>query len=299
MMRNAAFYVLCLVSVLALSACRATRVTLPDTATVHPKPALTKAKKSLTPKAPTRQLPPVLGGLIQSDSWVIYKDKQQEEFVGNVSYDNGAYIFRAGYALSDRKNNTFTARQNVFLKQNNPDGTFYQAEADYARYNYNTQQGALSCAGKKQVRLTYLDENAQTVTALAQRVKIDLNQKIYVLEKDVKITRPTPQGTQVITAQKVTLKQLENYALLEGDAALTDGKRTLTADTILYDGQHNTSYAYGARPLTYGSTEQGTFAVIADKIQSDAQGHVIHLDGQVQGWLVSPQINNSDINTKF
>ena len=263
-------------------------------------PALSQAKKSLAPqKLSSRDLPATLGGLVQSDSWVIYKDKEQEEFVGNVSYDNGAYIFRADYALSDRAKHTFSARGHVFLRQNNPDSSFYQAQADRGTYNYQTQQGQLTAQGKTPVTLIYRDEKGQTTTATARKAQFDLNQKIYVLEKEVYLERPTPTGVQTMTAQKATVKQLQNYMRLEGKATLSDGKRTLAADTMIYDGQNNASYAYGDRPLLQGSSEQGTFAVIADQIQSDAEGKQIHLDGKVQGWLVSPEINDSTLNTKF
>ena len=69
----------------------------------------------------------------------------------------------------------------------------------------------------------------------------------------------------------------------------TDSQRTLEAETIVYDGAQNASYAYGARPLVHGTTEQGTFAVIADKVSADNEGNKITLDGKVQGWMVSPQ----------
>lgn len=282
------------------AACHAVKIEGPAPVTVHPKAALSQAKQSLAPKKLAfQELPATLGGLVQSDSWVIYKDKSQEEFIGHVSYDNGAYIFRSDYALSDRAKSTFSAKGNVFLRQNNPNGTFYQAQADDGFYNYHTQKGNLSARGKNPVILIFHDEKDQTTTATARKAHFDLNQKIYILEKDVHIKRETPTGIQTITAQKATVKQLQDYILLEGDATLSDGKRTLAADTMIYDGQNNASYAYGDRPLLQGISEQGTFAVIADNVQSDASGQRVDLKGKVQGWLVSPQINDTKLNTKF
>ena len=301
-MKSSSFvpFSLLLLSLFLNSACRTARLEGPAQPPIEPKPVVTQAKKSLAPKKlSANEIPSALGGLIQSDNWVIYKDKQQEEFSGHVSYDNGTYIFRADYALSDRARHTFTARGNVFLRQNNPDTSFYQARADHGSYNYKTQKGDLFGTRKKPAELVYRNEKGQLVTAFAQNIYFDLNQKIYVLEKNVRIERPTEQGTQIITAQKITLKQLQEYVLAEGEATVTDGKRTLVADTLVYDRQNNLSHAYGARPLTYGATEQGTFAVIADEITADAEGKQIHLDGQVQGWFVSPQINDSKFNEKF
>ncbi len=280
-------------------ACRTVKIETPLPPVVHPKPALVAVKKSAAPKLPTKEIPQALGGIVQSDSWVIYKDTQREEFTGHVSYDNGAYIFKADYALSERAKNKFTARGNVFLRQNNTDGTFYEAYAQRGIYNYKTQQGELCAGGKNPVKLVYQDDKKQTTTATAKQARFDLAEKIYILEGDVHGERVGEQGTQTVTAQKMTVKPQENFVQLDGDATLTDGERSLVADTIIYDGQHNASYAYGARPLVQGKTEQGTFAVIADKIQSDAQGSIIHLDGSVQGWLVSPEINENKLNSKF
>jgi len=298
MMRKILF--LTLLGCICSSACRTVTVEAPAAKTVHPKPALLQAKKSVAAKKlSNKDIPPALGGIIKSDSWVIYKDKQQEEFVGNVSYDNGAYIFRADYALSERAKNTFSARGHVFLRQNNSDKSFYEMHAARGSYNYNTQTGQLYSNAKEPVRLIYNDGKDQTVTATAKQAQFDLAARIYILSGGVHILRQTAQDTQTVTAQKATLKQFQNYALLEGNATVSDTKRTLIADTIEYDGEHNTAVAYGQRPLLQGQTEQGTFAVIADKLQSENDGQQINLSGQVQGWIVSPQINDSKINTKF
>ena len=125
-----------------LSGCKTVRAEGPTLKIPPAKPHLDQAKHSLkNKKDAAATLPPVLGGLVSSDSWVIYKDKQQEEFKGNVSYDNGVYAFRSDYALSERAQSRFSASGNVYLKQVEPNGPVYQAYADRARYNYKTQKG--------------------------------------------------------------------------------------------------------------------------------------------------------------
>ena len=283
-----------------LGACHAVRVEGPAIPAPNAKPKLQEAKKAFTPKKlSSGDIPEALGGIVQSDSWVIYKEKQQEEFTGHVSYDNGAYTFRSDYALSDRAHHTFSASGHVFLRQKNQDGSYYEGHSNQARYNYRTQKGQLDGTKKEPVRLIYHNVKGETLIATAQKVTFDLEQKIYVLQKNVYIERPSPQGPQTITAQKATLKQLEEYALLEGTVTVKDAQRTLQAKTITYDGKNNLSYAQGERVLAQGSTEQGTFAIIADKVQSDNEWKKVNLDGRVQGWLVSPQINESNINQKF
>ena len=193
-----------------ITGCRTTHIQTPPVQTVPaPKQTLQEKKSALKSKQKSPTLPAVLGGMVQSDEWVIYKDKEQEEFKGNVFYDNGIYTFKAGYALSDRKNHTFTASQNVYVKQQEP-GTVYEATADNARYNYQTGKGVLTASAKKQVRLQLQEGTQQTVTAHANRVQFDTNAQIFVLSGNVLVTRVTPEGTQTARAQKATLKQLEN-----------------------------------------------------------------------------------------
>ena len=177
-------------------------------------------------------------------------------------------------------------------------GTIYEAYADSARYNYKTGKGVLQSTTQNPVRLILTDATQQ-VTASAKHISFDTTNQIFILTGKVKAVRTTAEGTQTMQADKATLKQLEDYLYLEGNAVLADEAHTLQADTVIYDGAHNQAHAYGARPLATGSTEQGTFAIIADNISSDAEGTFVTLDGKVQGWLVSPELNDNKINHKF
>ncbi len=294
---------LCLASsmLLLLTGCRGVQMQPPTTqAVTQPaKQTLAQKKSALSQKKKSAlQLPEVLGGIVKSDEWIIYKDEKKEEFKGNVFYNNDIYTFKSNYALSDRQNNTFTASGNVYAKHKDEQNTVYEAYADYARYNYKTGKGLLKSTTKKPVRLI-LTDNTQTVTAQAKQISFDTNTQVFILTGQVDAKRVTAEGTQTMKADKATVKQQEDYLLLEGNALLTDDLRTLQADTVLYDGAHNQAHAYGARPLATGSTEQGTFAIIADSVSSDAAGNVVTLDGRVQGWLVSPELNNHKINEKF
>ena len=236
--------------VLVVTGCRGVQVQTPtETVTRPAKQTLAQKKSALSQrKQAAAQLPEVLGGIVQSDEWVIYKDKEQEEFTGHVFYDNGAYTFKSNYALSDRKNHTFTASGNVYAKQKDAQNTIYEAYADYARYNYQTGKGILKSTTKNPVRLI-LTDSTQQVTAQAKQISFDTNQQIFILTGNVDAKRTTVEGTQIMKADKATLKQLEDYLLLEGNAVLADDLRTLQADTVIYDGAHNQAHAYGARPL--------------------------------------------------
>lgn len=259
---------------------------------------LKEAKKSLQAKRTSHQeIPSVLGGIVQSDNWTVYRDKEQEEFSGHVFYDNGTYTFKSDYALSERAKNRLTAKGNVYLKQKAQDGTTYQAYAHTARYNYKTQQGTLTARNRTTpVKLIYTPANEQPVIVTAQKVMFDLEKEIFTLEGNVHVQRNTAQGPQTLSANKALIKKAEEYIKLEGSAVLSDSLRSLEAESIIYDGANNQAYAAGSRPLLRGSTDQGTFAIIADKATSDAEGNKVTLDGQVQGWFVSPKVNEVDFS---
>ena len=256
-------------SVFLLGACHSTQVPAPSIQN-EPKQVLTQKKETLQAKKKSAaQLPEVLGGIVQSDEWIIYKDKAQEEFKGHVFYDNDIYTFKADYALSDRNQHSATARGHVYLKQQEPHNPTYEAWGDYGRYNYQTGKGILKSTSKNPARLQ-ITEDTQTITARAQQISFNTTTQLFVLTGNVEIQRTTQGNTQ-----------------------------TLQADTVIYDKEHNTTTAYGARPLATGSTPQGTFAIIANKVTSDAQATVVTLDGNVQGWVVSPELNNNKINRQF
>lgn len=264
-----------------------------------PGPKISRAKDALKRKTPKFNAPQTLGGLIASDSWTVYPEKQQEEFKGHVSYDNGIYTFRADYALSDRAQSTFSAAGNIYIKQAEKNGPLYEVKADDGHYNYKTGKGRLSARKNRFVYLTYQDAQGTATHAQARKAEFDTNTKTYRLYQDVTITRPTPAGTATVTAERVLARQNDQYAVLEGGVQLSTPQYTMTADTLVMDGKNNKSYAFGSRTLLQGQTEQGQFAVIADRAEAENETRLLSLKGKVQGWLVSDEINKAEINDKF
>lgn len=283
-----------LLGVLA-AGCYSVKVSAPAVETPKQAVKVKQAREQLKLKKQTaKEIPSVLGGIVQSDSWIIYKDKQQEEFSGNVSYDNGAYVFKADYALSERALNRITARGNVYVKQTEKDGSFYEAFAGWARYNYQTQKGSVKGTKKVPVKLVYRDEKNQLTTALADYIDFDLGTRTFELAGNVRVVREGPESTQHLSADNVFIRQDDNYVRLTGNAKLNDNNHSLEADEIVYDGAHNAAYSQGGRVLAEGSAQQGRFAIIADKVASDSEGNTIELDGRVQGWLVSPELKKTE-----
>ena len=299
-MKKAPFLISFLLAAIMLGGCKTVHIAGPNVSVPAAKPRIEQAKTSLKNKKQAAiTLPPTLGGLISSDRWLIHNAKQQEEFIGNVSYQNDVYTFRSDYALSDRVNNRISAKGNVYLKQAKPGEPVYEAYADRGNYSYQQKTGDLLAEKGNEIRLIYQEKNQKPVTAYAQKAAFSLDGGLFVLQGNVRVLRPTPQGMQTMSAQQARYLQKQNYLELKGGAKVSDELRTLAAETIIYDGTKNYSYAYGARPLLTGKSEQGTFAIIADKVQSDNEGKKINMDGKVQGWLISPTINDASINDKF
>lgn len=265
----------------------------------NPAPKITKAQDKLKKEKKSFTAPKTLGGIVASDSWVLYPEKEQEEFKGNVSYDNGVYSFRADYALSDRSRNTFSASGNVYLKQAPKDGPVYEARAEKGSYNYQTGQGNLQAGAGQFIHLTYMDTQGIVTKSQARKADFDINSQTYNLYNDVTVTRPTQYGQATVTADKISVRQADEYALLQGNARVATPQHSVTAQTIEIDGKNNRSYAYGSRVLAQGKLEEGVFAVIADKAEAENETRKIHLQGNVSGWLVSDQINQAEINDKF
>ncbi len=265
----------------------------------NPAPKVKAAQQKVQKEKPSFSIPQTLGGVVSSDSWVIYPEKEQEEFKGNVYYDNGTYTFRSDYALSDRKKSTFSASGNLFVKQAPPQGPVYEAWADSGFYNYATQKGALQAGKGKFVRLNYTDTDRVLTRAQARKADFDVKQQTYNLHTDVTLRRPTQFGLATVTADSLSVRQKDEYALLKGNAKVTTPNHSLSAQTIEFDGKNDRSYAYGSRVLGTGKTEEGLFAIIADRAELANTSRKISFTGKVAGWVVSDEINKSEVNDKF
>lgn len=272
-------------------------VSLPSAATA--KAAAGQKVQKLKDKTKS-SLPDTLGGVVSSDRWVVYQEKAEEEFEGNVSYDGGAYAFRCDYALSQRKKNLFTARGNVWARKNEPQDAFYELYADRAVYNYQTGRGEASALKGKNIELTYKDVQGAVTRASAQRAEFDVKERVYRLSGGAKVVYTDAAGRRItLRAQQITAREKDNYAVLEGGAEVDNGNYSLRAQTLEYDGNNRRAYARGSRPLAQGRTEDGTFAIIADKADAETDSRKIHLSGGVQGWVVSEQVNASKANRTF
>ncbi len=192
----------------------------------------------------------ILGGSVQSDRWLINTDKQEEEFIGNVSYKNDVYSLKADYALSQRKQNTYTLKGNITASQT-LDDTFIQIKAERFFYNNRTLKGyALGKTGK-QVEGLYKTSN-NTFTVFGDRIDFD---------------------------------KKENQIDISSYAELNDLNNTIYGDNISFNTQSGVLEVFGKRPVLWGFGVDGDYALQADKLSADTQKGIFKAQGNVAGWI--------------
>ena len=197
-----------------------------------------------------QDLSALLGGSVQSDRWLINRDKQEEEFIGNVFYSNEIYKLQADYGLSKRKENTYLLKGNITASQNLKD-TFTQIKAAEIFYNNKTEKGYGLGTNKKQIEALYKTPN-NNFTLYGDRVDFDRQ------EKTIKIS---------------------SYA------ELNDLNNTLYGDMLSLDTQNGIFEASGKRPVLWGFGVDGDYALQADKITVDTKKNIFKAEGKVFGWL--------------
>jgi lipopolysaccharide export system protein LptA len=194
----------------------------------------------------------LLGGLVQSDSWIIRKDKAEEEFVGNVRYDNDLYKIRADRGLSQRALRAYTLRGNVYAAREDKTSKAH-IKADKIFYNQTLGSGYALPKKGAQLELGY-------------NIKSDgPAYKIY--------------GDRLDFGAKFTSYKLSGWAELD------DKDNTLYSREMAFDFNTGLFEAYGGRPLLTGFNDDGDYAIAADKITADTRAGKYSARGRVQGWV--------------
>ena len=192
----------------------------------------------------------LLGGSVQSDRWLINRDKEQEEFIGNVRYLNEIYDLKADYALSQRRENTYLLKGNITASQNLND-TFTQIKADKIFYDNKNLKGYALGTKNNQIEALYKTQN-----------------NLFTLYGD-----------------RLDFDKQENLLKISTYAELNDLNNTLYSDTISLNIQSGIFEAYGKRPVLWGFGVDGDYALQADKINVNTQKDIFKAEGNVSGWL--------------
>ena len=192
----------------------------------------------------------LLGGMVKSDKWIIRKDSFEEEFIGNVHYENEMYKIAADKALSKRKDKTYELSGNVFLSRTE-DNTTITLNAGRVFYNQKKDTGFASASKKAQVKIVYT----------------------------------TPENVYTLLANKVEFSNKANFFRATGKVQLSDKENTLKAEEVTFNRISGIFEALSVRPLILGKNKDGSYALEADKIIVDTKTGKVNATGKPQGWL--------------
>ena len=192
----------------------------------------------------------LLGGMVKSDKWIIRKDSLEEEFIGNVRYENEMYKLFADKALSKRKAKTYELNGNVFLSRT-ADNTVLTLTAKRVFYNQNKDNGFANGSKKVQVKVVY----------------------------------QTPENIYTLLADKVEFSKKATFLRASGNIKLSDKENTLNAQNVTFDRISGIFEALDVRPLIVGKNKDGSYAVEADKIIVDTKNGQFTAEGNARGWL--------------
>ncbi|MDD4004372.1 MAG: LptA/OstA family protein [Elusimicrobiaceae bacterium] len=208
-------------------------------------------RKKTPPGIEKPSFPPVLGGVVKSDYWKMYRTKGVEVFKGSVSYTNPDYRLKADYAEVDRASGLVRASGGVNGERFWPNGNTSLAKA--ARTLYSMR-----------------DEKAQLWPAAGEKVSLTHN--------DVK------KGTLKTFSDTVIFNGKTQTFLLTGDAEIEGNGITTLSKNALYDYSSDTFELYG-NPVIWGSYKTYDFAITGSSASASNFYENIKFEGDISGWL--------------
>ena len=165
----------------------------------------------------------LLGGMVKSDKWIIRKDSFEEEFIGNVHYENEIYKISTDKALSKRKDKIYELSGNVFLSRTEDNSTI-TLNANRIFYNQKKDAGFATGTKKAQVKIVYT----------------------------------TPENVYTLLANKVEFSNKANFFKVTGKVQLSDKENTLKAEEVTFDRTTGIFEALSVRPIMLGKNKDGS-----------------------------------------
>ena len=205
----------------------------------------------------------LLGGMVKSDKWIIRKDSFEEEFIGNVRYENDTYQLFADRALSRRQAKIYELSGNVQLSRKEGENIL-TLNASNILYDQKQDTGFAKGSPKKQVKVIYT----------------------------------TPENIYTLFADKVEFSRKANFFNAAGRVKLSDKENTLQAQSVTFDRESGIFEALSVRPLFTGENKDASYALTADKIIIDTKNQNFKALGQSQGWITLKKDLLSEENLK-
>ncbi|MBI4050971.1 MAG: hypothetical protein HY400_00540 [Elusimicrobia bacterium] len=149
------------------------------------------------------------GGVVRSDRWTVRREKQEEEFEGNVSYTQKDQEIHSDWALFKKQEERWIARGHVQAKRKFENGDMLNLKGMDGHYLVKDQSGQLT--GNP----LHLELQAATETYKATSLKANYSHAYSVLElsRDALtegrpiVWQKSPDWTGAVEAEKVLFTQ--------------------------------------------------------------------------------------------
>jgi lipopolysaccharide export system protein LptA len=213
----------------------------------------TIANISYAQESKKEELSGLLGGIVQSDSWIIRKEKNEEEFIGNVHYENDMYKITADRAVSRRKEQSYTLEGNVYASRSDKKTGKAEIKAQKIFYNKLQDYGYALAPKNKQISLFYNTEENKY--------------KLY--------------------GNKLDFSGNFNNFKITGNGKFYDINNKLYVQQMIFNRESGVFETQGGRPVLSGFNDDGNYALQADKITAFTTERKYKAEGKVRGWVTS------------
>jgi hypothetical protein len=202
---------------------------------------------------------PLVGSVVRSREYVVRREpREQEEFIGEVSYRRQARSVRADWALYDHESKRWKARGRIRGEDKAKDGGVFTCEGHEAEYAMGSGLGELR--GKTPSDDVSLERRfpgrPSTETALGRVLSWDAAARKVTLSGAVRLQGPSGRGE---------------------------------ADEAEYLHDEGVLRLFGARPWVAPAEAGWSSALQADSIRAESASRSIRAEGGVRGWLFFPE----------
>ena len=197
----------------------------------------------------------IAGGVVQSDEWVVRRDKNEEEFTGHVRFDRARDHGQSDWALYEKGKGLWKLKGGVHGLRETEKGEILELWADEADYHMDSKDGrARGTKDRMRFRRTF-----------------------------------TRKGQPVVwdgTAQEAVWNGGDQRMRLLGGVTVDGADIFLRSRAAVWDQATRKGELQGGRPVGRFSGERYVSACQADVIGVSDDPQTIEAHGGVTGWFV-------------
>ena len=196
----------------------------------------------------------IAGGVVQSDEWVVRRDKQEEEFLGHVRFDRARDHLQADWALYQKTLDLWRVKGNLHGRRETPKGETWNVWADEGEYQMKSRDARLrGTRSRLRFERSFLHKGAAAVWHGA--------------------------------AQEAVLDGAKREVRLSGDVTLDGDDILLRSREAVYDQDTREGAFQGGRPVARFAGEKYIGARQADTLTLDESPRRVAATGSVRGWF--------------